>query len=177
MRRREWNRFTHGGQRNIWDEKLSDFAGKRPGDPDDIAGLCIFLKKIFTETPSEVGPDNRLLDLVSKANFDKHVGAPDEESYVWKKNPPSDLFYGIILAAIEDDTTRNELQEQIESKTLGELMRRINKYKTDSGMNHKEAFLNLTVVRNAERTPPQTVAVARVVQVGDTGATRGTCRR
>jgi hypothetical protein len=127
-------------------QHLRDFVGKKRGDSsDDIGGLCRFLKEIITEE----GSDDSLMNMAEE--FYKHTGRYEDGEYVWKKNPPSDLFYGIFLAAIEDEEIRKELQEQIESRSYDELMEEMNAYKAEGSTDHKEAFLNLKIVKGAER--------------------------
>lgn len=142
------------------DEEFPSFIGERAGDPENIGGLCLFLKKIITtSTASEA--DNRLA-VMMVTHFCDHVGDRDRGRYVWQKNPPSDLFYGIILAAIEDDATRNELQAQIESRSLALLMQQINEHKANLRMNHKEAFSHLALARSAEHgSIPDMIDVSR----------------
>jgi len=127
---------------------LASFTTSGVGGREDIAGLCVFLKEMITTTPAT--SDDRLSEMMIE-DFCDHVGDYRRESYVWKKNLPSDLFYGITLAAIEDDETRNEFQRQIGSRSLNLFMQQIAKHKQDFRINHKEAFSHLALVRNAEQ--------------------------
>lgn len=183
MSRRRLEDLDGGYGGNLWDygggEDFDSFVGDAQNNiPSHMNGLCVFLNNIVRDFPAEES-DQILCEMLNECfcEWDE-----EREIYTWS-NEPSDLFYGIILAAIEDDATRDELQAQIESESLALLMQEINRHKETRRMNHKEAFSDLEIVRYAERgeiprdfdiaIPTPTVAATARTRISDIGGAAG----